>query len=333
MDRHGNLTCLLNPRYSPKAFPRRPSGGTPGPSSTPTRTWTTWRTRGCCSQVAADFGVRTIVGVARLDAIPAPSAGLRRRLPAHRPVGPGPGGRARAVYARERAADPRGPGPGGGGGQVLVRPAVLRRDPLPASTTRPCGRSSRPSPNWAWWPSSTSPTPTASSRASTPTEARFGTKAEQYEPLEASLAAHPHLKVQGAHFGGDPRTSGTSAACSTRIRTTRIDSSATKWMARELGRQAAADSRAFIVERADRILFGTDLVVFRRRQAGRLRLTLLGPPLALGRRGRPPLSGARPVFADAAGAADHRPGAARRGAGEVVCGQRAAMVQPRMIED
>jgi hypothetical protein len=90
---------------------------------------------------------------------------------------------------------------------------------------------------------------------------RYGTKADQYEPLEAVLAAFPRLKVQVAHFGGDPEHLDHVTRLLEKYPNLMIDSSATKWMARELGRRPA-DSRAFIVRWADRLLFGSDLVVF-----------------------------------------------------------------------
>jgi len=92
--------------------------------------------------------------------------------------------------------------------------------------------------------------------------ARYGTKAEHYEPLEHTLAAYPRLKVQGAHFGGDPEHLDHLRRLLARYPNFCIDSSATKWIARELSAQAPA-ARAFIIEQADRILFGTDLVAFR----------------------------------------------------------------------
>jgi len=92
--------------------------------------------------------------------------------------------------------------------------------------------------------------------------ARYGTKADHYEPLEHTLAAYPCLKVQGAHFGGDPEHLDHLRRLLARYPNFCIDSSATKWIARELSIQPDA-ARAFIIEQADRILFGTDLVAFR----------------------------------------------------------------------
>jgi len=91
--------------------------------------------------------------------------------------------------------------------------------------------------------------------------ARWGTKASHYEPLENTLAAYPNLKVQGAHFGGDPEDVGHLGRLLDRYPNYTIDSSATKWVARVLSAKPA-DSRAFVIERADRIVFGSDLVAF-----------------------------------------------------------------------
>jgi hypothetical protein len=92
---------------------------------------------------------------------------------------------------------------------------------------------------------------------------RYGTKEEQYEQIEHTLAAFPRLKVQGAHFGGDPEHLDHVRRLLDTYPNYCIDSSATKWMARELSARPA-EARAFIIERADRILFGSDLVAFKR---------------------------------------------------------------------
>jgi len=91
---------------------------------------------------------------------------------------------------------------------------------------------------------------------------RYGTKAEQYEQLEHTLAAFPKLKVQGAHFGGAPEHLDHIGRLLDTYPNYSIDSSATKWMARELSARAA-EARAFIIRRAGRILFGSDLVAFK----------------------------------------------------------------------
>lgn len=96
--------------------------------------------------------------------------------------------------------------------------------------------------------------------------ARFGDKAAQYAMLEHTLAAFPTLKVQGAHFGGDPEDLAHLRRLLDTYPNYYMDSSATKWIARELAVRPA-EARAFVIERADRIVFGSDLVTFA--EAGR----------------------------------------------------------------
>ena len=91
--------------------------------------------------------------------------------------------------------------------------------------------------------------------------ARFGAKSDQYEQLEHVLAELPALRIQGAHFGGDPEHLDHLRRLLDTYPNYSLDSSATKWIARELSARPA-EARAFIIERADRILFGSDLVVF-----------------------------------------------------------------------
>jgi predicted TIM-barrel fold metal-dependent hydrolase len=91
---------------------------------------------------------------------------------------------------------------------------------------------------------------------------RYGTKAQQYEQLERTLTAFPRMKVQGAHFGGDPEHLDHIGRLLDAYPNYSIDCSATKWMARELSGRAA-EARAFIIQRADRLLFGSDLVAFK----------------------------------------------------------------------
>jgi predicted TIM-barrel fold metal-dependent hydrolase len=89
----------------------------------------------------------------------------------------------------------------------------------------------------------------------------YGTKPQQYEALEAVLAAVPRLRLQAAHFGGDPENLDHLRRLLDAHANLHIDTSATKWVARELSARPDA-ARAFVVERADRIVFGSDLVTF-----------------------------------------------------------------------
>lgn len=92
--------------------------------------------------------------------------------------------------------------------------------------------------------------------------ARYGTKADQYPMLEARLRRHPTVRFLCAHMGGDPEHLDHLEALLTRYPNLYLDTSATKWMVRELGRQREA-ARAFITRWAHRICFGTDQVVLK----------------------------------------------------------------------
>ncbi len=90
---------------------------------------------------------------------------------------------------------------------------------------------------------------------------RYRTKVEQYEQLEGTLAAVPDLKVVGAHFGGDPEHLDHLRHLLATYPNYNVDSSATKWIVRELSVKPE-ESRAFVIEHADRIVFGSDIVAF-----------------------------------------------------------------------
>jgi predicted TIM-barrel fold metal-dependent hydrolase len=89
---------------------------------------------------------------------------------------------------------------------------------------------------------------------------RFGTKADTYHQLENRLKRHPGLQVQVAHLGGDPEHFDHLAALLESFPNLHFDLSATKWLARELSRKPV-ESREFLIRWADRLLFGSDLVV------------------------------------------------------------------------
>jgi len=90
---------------------------------------------------------------------------------------------------------------------------------------------------------------------------RYGMKEEHLGRLEAALERFPKLRVLGAHFGGSPEDLERLGRLLDRHPNYWIDSSATKWVSRELARKPE-EARAFLLARADRILFGTDLVAF-----------------------------------------------------------------------
>lgn len=88
----------------------------------------------------------------------------------------------------------------------------------------------------------------------------YGTKAEQYPQLEAVLERHRGMPVVAAHMGGDPEHLDHLQRLLDAHPNLYLDTSATKWIIRELGRQREA-ARAFFVRNRERILFGTDQVV------------------------------------------------------------------------
>lgn len=92
--------------------------------------------------------------------------------------------------------------------------------------------------------------------------AKYGTKADQYPMLETRLRQFPATPFLAAHMGGDPEHLDHLAELLTQYPNLYLDTSATKWIVRELGRQRKA-ARAFFRRWADRICFGTDQVVFK----------------------------------------------------------------------
>ncbi len=89
---------------------------------------------------------------------------------------------------------------------------------------------------------------------------KYGTKADQYPMLEARLRAYPSVPFLAAHMGGDPEHLDHLGALLRAYPNLYLDTSATKWIVRELGRQRQA-AQAFFREWAERICFGTDQVV------------------------------------------------------------------------
>lgn len=90
--------------------------------------------------------------------------------------------------------------------------------------------------------------------------AGYGTKDEQYPPLERFLDDYGDRLVIGAHMGGSVEELERLQGLLDRHPNFVVDSSATKWMAREVARQPAA-VRAFVVRNQHRVLFGSDQVV------------------------------------------------------------------------
>jgi hypothetical protein len=90
--------------------------------------------------------------------------------------------------------------------------------------------------------------------------AKFGTKPEQYEQLEYLLESVAPRTVIGAHMGGNVENPAFLQVLLDKYPHLLLDSSATKWVVREIARQPDV-VRDFVIRNQDRILFGSDLVV------------------------------------------------------------------------
>ncbi len=88
---------------------------------------------------------------------------------------------------------------------------------------------------------------------------RYGTKARQYEHLERMLEDYP-VPWLLAHMGGWPEDLGFLTGLLERHPRTVLDTSATKWMVRELSRHPRGEFVAFFERFEGRILFGSDIV-------------------------------------------------------------------------
>ncbi len=88
---------------------------------------------------------------------------------------------------------------------------------------------------------------------------RYGTKASQYEPLEAALDRFPTPWI-AAHMGGWPEDLEFLAGLLMRHPNLVLDTSATKWMLREISRHEPSVVRDFFARFSGRLLFGSDIV-------------------------------------------------------------------------
>jgi predicted TIM-barrel fold metal-dependent hydrolase len=88
---------------------------------------------------------------------------------------------------------------------------------------------------------------------------KFGTKPQQYEGLERMLEEFPDMTWIGAHMGGDPEHPDHLQALLERYPHYHIDTSATKWVVREVSPRGDA-IRDLMCKYPDRFLFGSDLV-------------------------------------------------------------------------
>ncbi|MEO1009030.1 MAG: hypothetical protein AAFX79_10705 [Planctomycetota bacterium] len=88
---------------------------------------------------------------------------------------------------------------------------------------------------------------------------KYGTKLDQYEPLERMLDDFPVPWI-GAHMGGSPEDLAFLDGLLSRHDNYYLDTSATKWMVRELGAHPRDELVAFFARWAGRIVFGSDIV-------------------------------------------------------------------------
>lgn len=88
---------------------------------------------------------------------------------------------------------------------------------------------------------------------------KYGTKAQQYEPLEMLLERFEGPWI-AAHMGGWPEDLAFLDGLLERHRNLHLDTSATKWMVREISRHPRAALLSFLDRHRGRILFGSDIV-------------------------------------------------------------------------
>ncbi len=88
---------------------------------------------------------------------------------------------------------------------------------------------------------------------------KYGTKASQYESLER-LMETTGMPCLAAHMGGWPEDLGFLSGLLDRHPKLILDTSATKWMIRELSKHDTAELVAFLDRYQGRILFGSDIV-------------------------------------------------------------------------
>jgi predicted TIM-barrel fold metal-dependent hydrolase len=89
--------------------------------------------------------------------------------------------------------------------------------------------------------------------------AKFGTKPDQYAGLERLLQMFDDVRWIAAHMGGDPEHPDHLEALLEKYPHLYIDTSATKWVVREVSRRRDA-IRGLLCRHPDRFLFGSDLV-------------------------------------------------------------------------
>jgi len=88
---------------------------------------------------------------------------------------------------------------------------------------------------------------------------KYGTKLDQFRPLEKLLDQYDDVTWIGAHMGGNPEDLDWLDRFLERHPNYVIDCSATKWQVRELGRQPQRFAQ-FLQANPGRVLFGSDIV-------------------------------------------------------------------------
>ncbi len=88
---------------------------------------------------------------------------------------------------------------------------------------------------------------------------KYGTKAEQFKPLEDLLDEYHDVTWIGAHMGGSPEDLDFVQGILDRHPNYVLDTSAAKWQVRELSKHPNR-FRAFCEHNPGRVLFGTDIV-------------------------------------------------------------------------
>ena len=87
----------------------------------------------------------------------------------------------------------------------------------------------------------------------------YGTKHDQYESLHR-LLDKTGMRCLGAHMGGNPEDLGFLSGLLDRHPGLGLDTSATKWMIRELSKQPTDELVEFLTKYEGRVIFGSDIV-------------------------------------------------------------------------